>query len=180
MAPRPLQLSAEQLHEAFLGALDGRVKNHSTTSAKPLEVDLAAPLPPHVRVYLFNATHPPGGRTMGEHKVQLMLPGQQRDERANFDHSGGRIVLLAGYEAEMSIFILWDAGLYRDFPFSGNVQVKAETIYEAYATGLAVQERRLRGRGTEILIAAFAPRLADAIRMRTGLSLARLLEERHA
>jgi len=180
MAPRPLQLSAEQLHEVFLGALGGRVTSHSTTSAKPLEVDLVAPLPSHVRVYLYNATHPPGGRTMGEHKVQLMLPGQLRGERANFDHSGGRIVLLAGYEAEMGVFVLWDAGLYRNFPFSRNVQVKAETIYEAYATGLALQERRLWGHDKEILIAAFAPRLADAIHMRTGLSLTRLLEEGHA
>lgn len=180
MTPRPLQLSAEQLHEAFIGALDGRVRSHSSISAKPLEADLAAPLPSRVRVYLYNATHPPGGRTMGEHKVQLMLPGQQRGERANFDHSGGRIVFLVGYEAEMAVFILWDAGLYRDFPFSRNVQVKAETIYEAYATGLAVQQRRLWGQATEVLIAAFAPRLADAIQMRTDLSLSRLLEEGHA
>lgn len=180
MTPRPPQLSAEQLHEAFIGALDGRVKGHSTVSAKPLEVDLVAPLPSHLRVYLYNATHPPGGRTMGEHKVQLMLPGQQRGERANFDHSGGRIVLLVGYEAEMAVFILWDAGLYRDFPFSRNVQVKAQTIYEAYATGLAVQERRLWGHGKEVLIAAFATRLAEAIQLRTVLSRTRLLEEGRA
>lgn len=178
--PRPLQLSTEHLHRTFLGAIDGRVRSHSVVSTKPLEVDLAPPLPPHVRVYLYNATHPPGGRTMGEHKVQLMLPGQQRGERANFDHSGGRIVLLAGYEAEMSVFVLWDAGLYRDFPFSRNVQVKAETIYEAHATGLAVQKRRLWGHEREVLIAAFAPRLADAIQMRAELSLTRLLGEEHA
>ncbi|MFH0777718.1 MAG: hypothetical protein V2A71_03715 [Candidatus Eisenbacteria bacterium] len=179
MPKRSHQLPAEQLHETFLKALDGQVLDHSPIPEKPLEVDLASPLPPHVRAYLFNATHPPGGRTMGEHKVQLMLPGQQRGERANFDHSGGRIVLLVGYESEMSVFVLWDAGLYRNFPFSRNVQVRAETIYEAYAKGLALQERRLWGHAREVLIAAFAPRLSQAIQMRVGLSLTRLLGEAH-
>jgi len=116
---------------------------------------------------------------MGEHKVQLMLPGQQRGQRANFDYSGGYIVVLVGYEPELSVFILWDAGLYRNFPFSRNVQVKAETVYEAYATGLAVQERRLWGHAREVLIAAYGSRLVEALHLRARLSLDRLLGEAH-
>src|SRR5215831_16749425 len=138
MAPRRLQIPTTRLHEVFLGGLDGRALAHTDVNEKPLEVDLAPPLPSHVRVYLYNATHPPGGRTMGEHKVQLIVPGQDRGQRGNFDHSGGRIVLLVGYEPELEVFVFWDAGVHRDFAYSKNVQVKAETVYEAYALGLSV------------------------------------------
>ncbi len=174
MSPRTLQLSAEKLHNAFLEALDGRVIKHSSPNEKPLNVDLAPPIPLRVRAYLYNATHPPGGRTMGEHKIQLMVPGQRRTERGNFDYSDGRIVLLLGYESELSVFVLWDAGLYRDFPFSRNVQVKAETVYEAYATGIALQARRLWG-NEELVIAAYPNRLLEALELRTNVSLRRLL-----
>ena len=72
-----------------------------------------------------------------------MVPGKGRGERASFDNGDGRIVLLVGYAAEEDVFILWDAGLYPDFAWSRNVQVKAETIIEASAGKLATQERQL-------------------------------------
>src|ERR1700752_1485365 len=118
------RLSVEGLHQTFLRALNSSVVSHSDVGAKPLEVDLKSPLPPKLRVYLYNATYPPGGRTMGEHKIQLIIPGQGRGECANFDMSGGRIPLLVGYRADIRIFMLWDADLYVDFSYSRNVQVK--------------------------------------------------------
>jgi len=94
---------------------------------------------------MYNATYPPGGRTMGEHKIQLIIPGQARGECANFDISGGRIPLLVGYRADLRIFMLWDADLYVDFSYSRNVQVKPETVYEAFAQGIGSEQRRLKG-----------------------------------
>jgi len=44
---------------------------------------MVPPLPPKLRVYIYNATYLPGGRTMGEHKIQLIVPAQLRGERAN-------------------------------------------------------------------------------------------------
>lgn len=179
MTPLPLQLPTEQLHRVFLDALDGHAMEHTPIDDKPLDVDLAPPLPSRIRAYIYNATHPPGGRTMGEHKVQLIVPGQQRGERGNFDYSGGRIVLLFGYEPELEVFVLWDAGVYRDFSFSRNVQVKAKTIYKAYALGIGLQHRRLRS-DREVVIAAHRTRLPDALSLRTRHSLDRLLGVRHA
>ena len=91
------RLSVAKLHQTFLEALDSAVISHSDVESKPLEVDLKSPLPPKLRMYIYNATYPPGGRTMGEHKVQLIVPGQGRGERGNFDSSGGRIPALVGY-----------------------------------------------------------------------------------
>lgn len=178
--PLTERVSQPELHRRFTEALQRAVRSHSLLDRKPLEIDLASPLPGRVRVYLFNATRPPGGRPLGEHKVQLIVPGQRRGVRGTFDHSGGRIVLLAGYAAEEDVFILWDGGLYNDFAWSRNVQVKADTIIEASAGKLAVQERRLRPADgpavTEILLAAPPSRLADAIVRRMELTRERLAE----
>lgn len=172
----------EEMHQKVVEALGSTlVRSHGSFASKPFELDLAPPLPQRVRIYMYNATRPPGGRPLGEHKIQLIVPGQRRAERASFDNGDGRIVLLIGYAAEEDVFVLWDAGLYSDFAWSRNVQVKAETIIEASAGKLATQERQLRpptGRPTvETLIAVKPRRLAEAIARRMELTRERLLRE---
>ncbi|WP_416050077.1 helix-turn-helix domain-containing protein [Cupriavidus basilensis] len=172
----------QELHRRFVSALDPTsVRSHSAWEVKPFELDLAPPLPQRLRVYMFNATRPPGGRPLGEHKIQLIAPGQQRGQRASFDNGDGRIVLLVGYAAEEDVFILWDAGLYADFAWSRNVQVKAATIVQASAGKLATQDRQLRppsGRPVAETVLAVKPRrLAEAILKRMELARERLLRE---
>jgi excisionase family DNA binding protein len=170
-----------ELHARLVSALGAFVKGHAEFDTKPFELDLAPPLPQRVRVYMYNATRPPGGRPQGEHKVQLIVPGQGRKDRGSFDNTGGRIVLLIGYAAEEDVFILWDAGLYPDFAWSRNVQVKVETIIQATAGKIAMQERQLRppsGRQiSETVLAAKPRRLVDAIVRRMELTRERLLRE---
>lgn len=172
------RLSIRKLHEGFLAALDSAVVSHSDIERKPLEVDLRSPLPPKLRVYMFNATYPPGGRAMGEHKIQLIIPGQDRGERGNFDSSGGRIPLLVGYRSDIGIFMVWDAELYVDFGYSRNVQVKPETVYEAFAQGIGRQERNLWNQPTETVFTADARHLGQAILERQQETLKRLLGEK--
>jgi hypothetical protein len=169
------RLSIEDLHKTFVKALDPAVSCHSDLEKKPLEIDLTGPLPPKLRVYMYNATYPPGGRTMGEHKIQLIAPGQDRRERGNFDSSGGRIPLLVGYRQDLGIFMLWDAELYVDFSYSRNVQVKPETVYEAFAHGIARQKRNLWKQSPEIVIAADARHLTQAILERQHETIMRLV-----
>lgn len=172
------RLSIAKLHQTFLETLTSAIVSHSDVETKPLEVDLRSPLPPKLRVYIYNATYPPGGRTMGEHKIQLIVPGQERGERGNFDSSGGRIPLLVGYRADLAIFMLWDAELYVDFAYSRNVQVKAETVYEAFAQGIGRQKRYLWNQPAEIVITADARHLGQAIRERQQETLKHLLGEK--
>ncbi len=179
---QPERLPQEEMHQRFVSALGaGVIKVNTPYDAKPFEIDLAPPLPHRVRVYMYNATKPPGGRPLGEHKIQLIIPGKGRGERASFDHSDGRIVLLIGYAAEEDVFVLWDAGLYSDFAWSRNVQVKAETVIEASAGKLASQQRQLRpptGRPiVETVIAAKSRRLTEAICRRMELTRERMLKD---
>lgn len=169
------RLSVENLHRTFLKALNSAVVSHSDATTKPLEVDLKNPLPPKLRVYIYNATYPPGGRTMGEHKIQLIVPGQERGARGNFDSSGGRIPLLVGYRPDLRIFMLWDAELYVDFSYSRNVQVMPETVYEAFARGIGRQKRNLWTQQVELVITADARHLGQAILERQQETLKRLL-----
>jgi excisionase family DNA binding protein len=169
------------LHRRFLAALGSGVKSHGDLNRKPLEVDLRPPLPTRIRVYLFNATRPPGGRPIGEHKVQLIMPSQKRGDRGSFDNGDGRIVFLVGYAAEEDVFILWDAGLYADFAWSRNVQVKAETIVEASAGKLATQIRILRpthGHAqSEVVLATSPSRLAETLQRRVQVTRERMTQE---
>ena len=178
VTPSNGRFSIEDLHRTFLRALNGFVECHSDLGSKPLEVDFRSPLPPKLRVYLYNATYPPGGRTMGEHKIQLIVPGQERGERGNFDSSGGRIPLLVGYRKDLEVFMLWDAELYVNFSYSRNVQVMPATVYEAFAQGIGRQARNLWSGNVEIVITADARHLGPAILERQRETLKRLLGEK--
>jgi excisionase family DNA binding protein len=176
------RVTQAEMHKRLVKALGAtNVRSHSDWEAKPFEMDLAPPLPQRVRVYMYNATRPPGGRPLGEHKVQLIVPGQRRDQRGSFDNTDGRIVLLMGYSAEEDVFVLWDAGLYPDFAWSRNVQVKAETIIQASAGRLATQDRQLRppsGKPSKETVLAVKPRgLVDAVIKRMDLTRERLLRD---
>lgn len=173
------KLTQEELNEAVIASLGNAVQSHNGLTEKPFVVSLRPPLPPTVRIYIYNATRPPGGRPVGEHKIQPIVPGQARGETGNFDDSGGAFVLLVGYDATLDVFILWDAGLYRDFSYSRNVQVKGETVYQALSGNIVEQRRRLRGNGGthEIVLAAESSRLADAIQLRFELTYRRLVQK---
>lgn len=176
------RLPQAELHRRFTSALGtGLVRSHSELETKPFELDLFPPLPQRIRVYMYNATRPPGGRPLGEHKVQLIVPGQQRNQRATFDNGEGRIVLLVGYAPEEDVFVLWDAGLYPDFAWSRNVQVKSETIVRASAGKIATQERKLRPPNArpivETVLASNPKNLGETIAKRMELTRNRLLAE---
>ncbi len=169
-------LPVSELHKRFLARLNnGDVLSHSCIETKPIEIDMVPPLPTKVRLYMYNATKPPGGRTVGEHKIQLIVPGQQRGERANFDSSEGRIVLLAGYEPIHSLFIFWDGTMYPHFSYSMNAQVMPETIYRGFAHGIASQERARKGFGKEMIVVCEGSRLKDGLILRMNLTRKRLL-----
>jgi len=159
-----------KVNEAFLAALGDSVLSHGATSSKPLEVDLAPPLPHRIRAYLYRVTGPPGGRTPGEHKIQLILPGQDRGVRASLDYAGGRIVILGGLQVDLGVFVLWDSAKYVDFSYSRNVQVRLETILAALGGGIATQTRSIRGQGRETVIACVPDMLPQALQMRLDLT----------
>ena len=163
---------ARQLHLRVLDYLDDAIVDHSNPAHRPLYLELLHPLPHRVRLYIYTLTHPPGGRTTGEHKIQIIIPGQRKGERKEFDHSGGWFVLLAGYAPDMDVVAFWDARLYKNIPHSRNVQIKAETVYAAYALSIATQARRLWNGQDELIVACDRSGLKRAIAQRFALASA--------
>ena len=90
------------------------------------------------------------------------------------------MAILAGYSAEDDVYVLWDAGLYENFAWSRNVQVKADTITQASAGIVAEQERILRPRDgvslKETVLASNGEHLKDILRTRIDLAVERLQE----
>ena len=153
------------LHHAFLDALTAGLVGHGDVETKPLEVDLALPLPQRLRVYLYSLVV--GGNSRpGEFKAVLRVPGQAVGEYASFDHSGGRLAVLAAYREDLDVFVLWDASLHERFKHGGNMQVKNTIVASAAATGWAEQRRPLRSGVTELVFACRSKSLPRAISAR--------------
>ena len=147
------RLSSEELDKQFIAAIGpAAVISASTDAAGELVVDLLPPLPRRVRVYMYNATNPSGGRPTPEHKIQLIIRGQRKGERANFDWSDVDLVLLCGYASEYDVFVFWDASLHRDFAHSTNLQIKTANVESAAASdSIQRQSRRLKT-GLEVVV----------------------------
>ena len=172
-----MKLSPKKLHEKFIELLGDDVIQWSDVSKKPLELDLKLPLPPKVRLYIFNMTDPPGGRTLGEMKIQIILPGQQRGTRADFDNSAGRIVFLAGYNTSTDVFVLWDAGMYHNISYSRNVQAYTEAINKAISGEIAEHKRKLWDDGWEVSLAVRSDKLKEGIQKRVRRTIERITGE---
>lgn len=167
MLERPKRLSKQTLNKIFLDGLGDRVKWHNGIQSNPLLIDLLAPMPLRLRVYLFNCTNPPGGRALDEYKFQVILPGQQRGDRASLDYSDGRLPIIAAFvhEGPSGIFLLWDAYKHKDFSYSANMQVKADVIIQALCSKTAEYKRN----NGEIIVAAQTHYLFEAIRCREDI-----------
>ena len=156
------RLSTTELQDRFIAAVGPTALIAADTDASgELIVELHAPLPSRVRVYIYNATDPPGGRSTPEHKIQLT--GQRRGERGELDWTHVDFVLLCGYVAEYDVFVFWDAALHIDFAYSKNLQVRTASVQDAAASGMRVRQHRRLQTGMEVVICAPSQTVIQAI-----------------
>ena len=150
------RLSTTELHDRFVAVVGpSALVDASTDDSGELVVELRPPLPSRVRVYIYNATNPPGGRSTPEHKIQLT--SQSRGGRGTFDWSGVDFVLVFGYAADHDVFVLWDAALRIDFAYSTNLQVRTTNVEAAAASGVRVRQDRRLKTGMEVVICTPEP-----------------------
>ena len=114
-----------------------------------------------------------------EYKIQVIVPGQERGARSQFDYSDGRLGLLAAYvrmseAVDSGVFVLWDASKHQEFSYSANVQVKTETIIEALCIPVAEGIRN----NNEIILAAQQKHLLAAIKRRVEIMGREVREEK--
>ncbi|MET9833792.1 hypothetical protein ABZ078_31845 [Streptomyces sp. NPDC006385] len=171
------------LHRVLIRALGSAVDGVPPDEAlkrKPLVLDLASPLPPRLRFYVYAATQHPSERQPGTFKIQLTAgvtregkPAPPRAKRLWFDRADNIRPVVMGYHPDWNLFILWDADLHDlngGFGASKNVQTPPEIVWAALAKDISHGSRRLHGRLTETIVAARPHRLVEALSMRIHLS----------
>ena len=151
------------LHHAFVAPLDDFVIACSDLAAKPLLLDLAFPISARLRIYLYSLVHGAGERQRREYKVVLRIPGQPLHEYGMFDHSDGRFTIVAGYDATLDVFVLWDAVLHPRFKNGGNLQIRDDAVRRAAALGVTEQIRNLSSGQRELVLACQSSTLSRAI-----------------
>lgn len=151
----------EAIQRKFVESLGDAVIEHSDFSERPLEIDVSEPIRTKLIVYLFPATHPSGGRAADEYKFNLAVPNQTRGQKGNFDGSKG-IVVLASYEEDLDVYVLYDPERHKDFAYNANVQCKSSLLYNALDNEIAYAKKN----NGEILIAAKSTNLLKAIKHR--------------
>lgn len=161
------RLSKKRLNQIFMDALGSAVTYVEDPEGIPLLMDISIPYKVQVRVYIYNCTNPPGGRALGEYKIQPMIKGHQNGDKCHFDFSESRIPLVVGYAqilggVDDGVFILWDAYKHDEFSFSANFQVKAQVIVDALSSPVA-QGKKNNG---ETILAARSNHLLRAITKR--------------
>lgn len=150
---------------------------------RPVEVEVSLPLPSPLRAYLYTLTYNVAERKQGSYRCQVILPGASSGSggRSHLDTADGAFVVLGGYEPEVEVFCMWDAGIYdgEGFTYSRGMQVDDTTIYEAATTGLAQQVRYPRPGGgkavEEVVVAARRDKLVEGLRRRWQLTNERLI-----
>ena len=161
------RLSTTELHDRFVAAVgSSALVDASTDASGELVVELHPPLPNRIRVYIYNATNPRGGRSTPEHKIQLT--SQSRGGRGTFDWSGVDFVLVCGYAAEHDVFVFWDAALRIDFAYSTNLQVRTANVQAAAASGLRVRQDRRLKTGMEVVICTPSQLVVEAMEERAS------------
>ena len=171
------RLTQKELHDLFLQDVGIYADYVMDNGRKPLCLHLKYPFNRYLKVYIFNCTAPPGGRSIDEFKVQLILDGQKRGERGHFNTSDGRTILIVGYAAPFvdvagGIWVLFELDKHMEFAYSANIQVYLRQILPSLERDVYVCQKQNK----EILVISQRQYLLDALKKRFDIDLAVMLE----
>lgn len=172
------RLTQKELHSLFLHDLGQYAEDIADSDRKPLCFRMTYPFNREIKAYIFNCTAPPGGRSIDEFKVQLILDGQKRGERGRFDASDGRTVLIIGYatplvDTSSGIWVLFETDKHLEFAYSANIQVYLRQILPALEKPVHVCQKQNK----EILVLSQRQYLIEALAKRFDIDLNVMLEK---
>jgi hypothetical protein len=141
-----IRLPQRELHRLFIEDIDDYAKGIENDNRKPMKMYLQFPFNREVKLYIWNCTAPPGGRSEDEYKVQLIIDGQKRGERAHFDESDGSTVLIIGYatpfdDPEDGLWVLFELDKHREFAYSANIQIYLRQLLKGFENDVYVHKK---------------------------------------
>lgn len=172
------RLSQKELHERFIEDLKPYIERIIDNGKKPITITLGSPFCSTIKAYVFNCTCPPGGRTIDEYKVQLILDGQKRGERGHFEDDVEAYTLIVGYadpldDPDDGVWILFETEKHRDFAYSANIQIYLRQILQTLSDEVVVHVKHNK----ETCVLSRRPFLGKALQERLDIDLRLLLEE---
>ena len=172
------RLSVSQLNEMFVSDLGEAYCLRNDIGQKPLLVSPVGHENIIYKVYIYNCTNPPGGRTLDEYKIQLILPGQGRGNRGYLDESDGTIILIVGFavydSCENGVWVIWETNRHREFAYSANLQVKMGSLLDTITEKFFYIKKPGNG---EYIVVSNRAHLPQAIALRQKIDVDLLMEE---
>lgn len=172
------RLNVSQLNALLIHDLGDQFIVKSDPARKPLLFTPKNNPDVTFKAYVYNCTNPPGGRTLDEYKIQLILPDQKRGERGFLDESDGSFILIIGYAIydanDNGVWVIWETSRHRDFAYSANLQVKMGSLIETITK--KVYSIKKPGNGEYILVSD-RNSLNEAIALRQKIDVEKMLEE---
>lgn len=172
----PARFSKKELYGMIIEDLHERVVWHSDIDCTILLLDLEKPKR-KLRLYVFNCTCPPGGRSLDEYKIQMRITGQKAGERGHLSIEDNRDPIIMGYACPLidesdGVYVIWDANYHMDFAYSANIQCYLDPMLQALLKDDVVCAKK--GNGEQVLYAG-RKNLSKAIEKRSQLDLQNLL-----
>ena len=172
------RLKQSELHDLFVHDLGEYVIQIEDTGRKPLLLSLSSPFYRRVKAYIFNCTAPPGGRSIDEFKVQLILDGQKRGERGKFDDTDGRTILIVGYacpfvDNDDGVWVLFELDKHREFAYSANIQIYLRQLLKSLETDVFVHKKH----NNEIVVLSQRKYLKQALNKRFDIDFQIMVEK---
>lgn len=166
------RLSVLQLNEAFVFDLGDGYILKSDIAKRPLLLSPVKKSETVYKVYIYNCTNPPGGRTLDEYKIQLRLPAQGRGNRGHLDESDGTIILIVGFaiydDYENGVWVIWETDKHRNFAYSANLQVKTGSLLDTITNRVFYTKKPGNG---EVIVVSDREHLCEAIVLREKIDL---------
>ena len=112
------RLTSAELNQLFISDIGNGYTVVGEQIQKPIIISPFNNKDVKYKVYIYNCTNPPGGRTLDEYKIQLIVPGQGRGQRCYLDESDGTIILIVGFAVydslENGVWIIWETDCHRE------------------------------------------------------------------
>ena len=170
------RFNKKELNSMIIEDLGNRVVWSSGLNSKTLLLNLERPKR-KLRIYVFNCTCPPGGRSLDEYKIQMIIEGQSRGERGHIITDDGRIPLIMGYACPFDddkdgVYIIWDTSFHMEFAYSANLQCYLDPMLQALSEDVITCYKK--GNREQIIVAR-RENLPKAIERRIQLDIQNLL-----
>lgn len=174
-----IQEKHRDISNAFISGIQDLVIDKGSTYL-PLELVTTIPLPPKLRVYLYELRAPTWNTaTSPQYKMNIHIPEQMNEPAFTLDDSDDAFILLGGYDPRLQVFVFWDAYRHLQLKKHCSLSVRPNLISDVLASEGGYIHKKWNKRTDEYLIISRVDSLRGALKKIYESHIDDLMEERH-